>query len=153
MSVAPYVSSPEEVVRKMLDLAQLREGEVLYDLGCGDGRVVIVAARDYMAKAFGVEIREDLAATAREQLKKLDLEGRAQIIRGDLFEADLSKADVVTLYLTSSANEKLKPKLVRELRANSRVVSHDFSIAGWKPSEVCEEPHGHTIYLYRVGLC
>jgi len=151
MSVAPYVSSPEEVVRKMLDLARLREGEILYDLGCGDGRIVMIAAKDYMAKAFGVEIREDLAATAREQLKKHDLEGKAQIIRGDLFEVDLSKADVVTLYLTSSANEKLKPKLGRELRSNSRVVSHDFSIAGWKPSEVCEEPHGHTIYLYRIG--
>jgi len=153
MSVAPYVSSPEEVVRKMLDLAQLKEGEVLYDLGCGDGRIVVMAAKDYMANAFGVEIREDLAATAREQLEKLDLRGRAQITRGDLFEADLSKADVVTLYLTSSANEKLKPKLERELRPNSRVVSHDFSITGWKPSEVCEEPQGHTIYLYRIGLC
>jgi len=151
MSVAPYVSSPEEVVRKMLDLARLREGEILYDLGCGDGRIVIIAARDYMAKAFGVEIREDLTATSREQLRKNDLEGKAQIIQGNLFEVDLSKADVVTLYLTSSANEKLRPKLGRELRANSRVVSHDFSIAGWKPSEVCEEPHGHTIYLYRMG--
>jgi len=153
MSVAPYVSSPEEVVRKMLDIARLRRGEILYDLGCGDGRIVIMAAKDYMAKAFGVEIREDLAAAAREQLKKLDLEGKAQIIQGDLFEVDLSKADVVTLYLTSSANEKLKPKLGRELRPNSRVVSHDFSITGWKPSEVSEEPRGHTIYLYKVGLC
>lgn len=153
MSVAPYVSSPEEVVRKMLDLAQLREGEILYDLGCGDGRIVIIAAKDYIAKAFGVEIREDLAATACEQLEKLDLEGKAQIIRGNLFDVDLSKADVVTLYLTSSANEKLKPKLGREMRPNSRVVSHDFSIAGWKPSEVCEEPRGHTIYLYRIGSC
>lgn len=153
MSVAPYVSSPEEVVRKMLDLAQLREGEILYDLGCGDGRIVLIAAKDYMAKAFGVEIREDLAATAREQLKKLDLEGKAQIIQGNLFEVDLAKADVVTLYLTSSANEKLKPKLGRELRLNSRVVSHDFSVTGWKPSEVCEEPRGHAIYLYRIGSC
>jgi len=151
MSVAPYVSSPEEVVRKMLDMAQLRRGEVLYDLGCGDGRIVMIAARDYMARATGVELREDLSAAAREQLKRLDLEGRAQIIQGNLFEVDISKADVVTLYLTSSANERLKPKLAEELRPNSRVVSHDFSITGWKPSEVSEEPRGHTIYLYRVG--
>jgi predicted RNA methylase len=151
MSVAPYVSSPEEVVRKMLELAQLRKGEVLYDLGCGDGRIVVMAAKDYMVKAFGVEIREDLAAIAEEQLKKFGLEGRAKIIRGDLFEADLSNADVVTLYLTSSANEKLKPKLAKELKPDSRVVSHDFSIAGWRPAEICEEPHGHTIYLYKVG--
>lgn len=153
MSVAPYVSSPEEVVRKMLDTAQLKKGETLYDLGCGDGRIVVMAARDYMAKAFGVEIREDLVSTAREQLKRFNLEGRVQIIQGDLFEADLSKADVVTIYLTSSANEKLKHKLGRELRPSTRVVSHDFSIAGWKPTEISEEPHGHTIYLYVVGSC
>ena len=151
MSVAPYVSSPEEVVRKMLDMVQLRRGEVVYDLGCGDGRIVIMAARDYLANAFGVEIREDLAATAQEQLKKHGLEGKVQIIHGDFFEVDLSKANVVTLYLTTSANEKLKPKLERELRSDSRVISHDFMITGWKPVEVSEELSRHTLYLYKLS--
>jgi predicted RNA methylase len=151
MSVAPYVSSPDEVVRKMLDMVQLRKGEVLYDLGCGDGKIVVMAARDYLAKAFGVEIREDLAATAREQLRKYDLEERAQIIHGNFFEVDLCNANVITLYLTTSANEKLKPKFERELKSDSRVISHDFSITGWKPVEVSEELSGHTIYLYKVN--
>ncbi len=151
LSVAPFVSSPEEVVRKMLDMAQLRKGDVLFDLGCGDGRIVIMAAKDYSAKAFGVEIREDLVATARERVKSLELEREAQIIQADFFEIDLSRASVVTLYLTTSGNERLKPKLEKELRPYSRVVSHDFSITGWKPIEVSEEPHGHTIYLYRIG--
>ena len=153
MSCAPFVQTPVEVAKKMIQLASLGRGEMLFDLGAGDGRLVIMAAQETDASAVGVEIREDLAGTASEQLKKLYLGQKAQIIRGNLFDVDLSKADVVTLYLTSSANEKLRPKLGRELRPNSRVVSHDFSISGWKPSEVCEEPHGHTIYLYRIGSC
>lgn len=151
LSVAPYVSSCEDVVRKMLDMARLAKGEVLYDLGCGDGRIVMIAVRDYSAKAFGVEIREDLAEAARERLRKLGLEGRGRIIHGDLFQIDLSKADVVTLYLTPSGNEKLKPKLEKELRQEVRVASHDFSIPGWEPTETSRELPAHTVYLYRVG--
>jgi cyclopropane fatty-acyl-phospholipid synthase-like methyltransferase len=151
MSVAPFVASPEEVVRKMLDMAQLRQRDVLFDLGCGDGRVVVIAARDYSARAFGVEMREDLVTTAKAKIKEFNLEDRAEIIQGDFFEVNLSKADVVTLYLTTSANERLKPKLEKELRPNSRIVSHDFSIKDWKPIEISQEPHGHTIYLYKIG--
>ena len=151
MSVAPYVSSPEEVVRKMLDMAQLREGEVLFDLGCGDGRIVVMAARDYSAKAFGVEIREDLAAVAREQLRRTNLQTKAEIILGSLFDVDLSRADVVTLYLSKSGIDKLRPKLEKELRPNSRVISLDISITGWKPLEFSEKLK-HIIYLYKVGL-
>jgi len=150
MSVAPYVSSPEEVVRKMLDMTQLREGEVLFDLGCGDGGIVVMAARDYSAKAFGVEIREDLAAAAREQLKRTNLEGKAEIIQGSLFDVDLSRADVVTLYLSKSGIEKLRPKLERELRPNSRVSSIDIPITGWEPLQFSEELK-HIIYLYKLG--
>lgn len=133
-------------------MAQLRKGEVLFDLGCGDGRIVLMAARDYLARAIGVEIREDLAAAAREQLRKSNLGGRAEIIQGDFFDVNLSKANVVTLYLTTSANEKLKPKLERELRPDSRIVSHDFSMRDWKPQETSEKPHGHTIYVYKIGV-
>lgn len=151
LSVAPYVPSPENVIREMLDISRLKEGEVLYDLGCGDGGIVVIAARDYLAKAYGVEIRKDLVATARRQLNNYGLHGRAKIIRRDFFKVDLSKADVVTLYLTSIANDKLKPKLEKELRPNTRVVSHDFLIPGWQPSEVSNELRGHTIYLYRIA--
>lgn len=151
MSVAPYVSSPKEAVRKMLDMAQLRRGEVLYDLGCGDGRIVVIAARDYQAKAFGVEIREDVATAAQQQLKKFDLEEKARIIHRNLFDVDLSEADVVTLYLSLSGNEKLKPKLERELKTNARVVSLDIQIKGWTPIHTSEAPGKHIIYLYQVG--
>ncbi|MCJ7506034.1 class I SAM-dependent methyltransferase, partial [Candidatus Bathyarchaeota archaeon] len=98
MSVAPFVPSPAEVIRKMLDMAQPTEGEILYDLGCGDGRIVVIAARDYLAKTFGVEMREDLVAKAQEEIKKSNLEGKAEIIQANFFDVDLSKADVVTLY-------------------------------------------------------
>ncbi|MCJ7506288.1 class I SAM-dependent methyltransferase [Candidatus Bathyarchaeota archaeon] len=151
MSVAPYVSSPKEAVRKMLDMAQLRRGEVLYDLGCGDGRIVVIAARDYQAKAFGVEIREDVATAAQQQLKKFDLEEKARIIHRNLFDVDLSEADVVTLYLSLSGNEKLKPKLERELKTNARVVSLDIQIKSWTPIHTSEAPGKHIIYLYQVG--
>jgi len=150
MSVAPYVSSPKEAVCKMLDMAQLRRGEVLYDLGCGDGRIVVIAARDYQAKAFGVEIREDVATAAQQQLKKFDLEEKARIIHRNLFDVDLSKADVVTLYLSLSGNEKLKPKLERELKTNARVVSLDIQIKGWTPIHTSEAPGKHIIYLYKI---
>jgi len=151
MSVTPYVSSPEETIRKMLDMAQLRRGEVLYDLGCGDGRIVVIATRDYQAKAFGVEIEEGIATAAQQQLKKFNLEEKARIIHGNLFEIDLSEADVVVLYLSLSGNEKLKPKLERELRPNSRIVSLDIPIKGWTPLQISEAPGKHIVYLYKVG--
>jgi 16S rRNA A1518/A1519 N6-dimethyltransferase RsmA/KsgA/DIM1 with predicted DNA glycosylase/AP lyase activity len=151
MSVAPFVTSPEKVVRKMLDMAQLRQRDVLFDLGCGDGRIVVIATRDYSVKAFGVEMREDLVTTARERIKEFNLDGRAEIIQGDFFNVDVSKANVVTLYLTTRGNERLKLKFEKELRSNSRIVSHDFSIRGWKALEVSQEPQGHTIYLYKMG--
>jgi len=141
----------QEVVRKMLDMAQLRRGEALFDLGCGDGRIVVIAARDYQAKAFGVEIREDLATAAQQQLRKFHVEERARIVQGNMFDVDLSEADVVTLYLSLSGNEKLKPKLERELRTNARVVSLDIQIKGWTPIRTSEAPGKHIIYLYRVG--
>jgi precorrin-6B methylase 2 len=151
MSVAPFVPSPAEVIRKMLDMAHPAKGEILYDLGCGDGRIVMMAARDYLVKAVGVEIREDLASTAQGEIKKSNLEGKAEIIQANFFDVDLSKADVVALYLTTSGNEKLKPKFEKELRLGSRVVSHDFTIPGWTPIETSGELSGHTIYLYKVN--
>jgi cyclopropane fatty-acyl-phospholipid synthase-like methyltransferase len=151
VSIAPFVQTPLEVARKMLDLSQIRSGEVLYDLGCGDGRLIILAAKEIGAKATGIELREDLIERARTEIKRLNLEDRVNVIQGNFFDVPISDADVVTLYLTSSANERLRPKLEAELKPGARVISHDFKVPGWKPSAVYNELLGHTIYAYRIG--
>lgn len=156
MFVAPYVSSPLPVVRQMLTLAELRKGETFFDLGAGDGRSVIMAAQEFGAKAVGIELREDLAKRALSTIAELGIEDKAQILQADFFNIDLRSADVVFLYLTTSANEKVKPKLESELKLGARVVSHDYEILGWKPIKIdnfCENPRlgypSHTIYVYR----
>jgi ubiquinone/menaquinone biosynthesis C-methylase UbiE len=151
MSVAPFVQTPLEVAKKMLELSQLKADENLYDLGCGDGRLVILAAKDVGANSTGVDLREDLLERAKIEIIRLGLQGKARVILGNFFEVDISPANVVTLYLTSSANERLRPKLEKELKVGSRVVSHDFKVPGWKPSSVYDELLGHTIYTYRIG--
>jgi predicted RNA methylase len=151
MSIAPFVQTPLEVAKKMLDLSQIKPGQVLYDMGCGDGRLIILAAKDIGAKATGIELREDLVERAKTEIKRLNLEDKVKIIQGNFFDVNISDADVVTLYLTSSANERLRPKLEAELKLGSRVISHDFKIPGWKPSAVYDELLGHTIYSYRIG--
>jgi ubiquinone/menaquinone biosynthesis C-methylase UbiE len=151
VSIAPFVQTPVEVAKKMLEISQIRSGEVLYDLGCGDGRLIILAAKDLGARATGIELREDLIERARTEIKKLNLEDKVNVIQGNFFDVPISNADVVTLYLTSSANERLRPKLEAELKRGARVVSHDFKVPGWKPSAVYNELLGHTIYSYRIG--
>jgi len=154
--VAPFVATPMPVVRQMLILSELKAGETFYDLGAGDGRTVIMAAKEFGAKAVGVELREDLAKKALSSIFELGLERNVEILQSDIFKVDLAPADVVFLYLTTSANEKIKPKLESELRPGARVVSHDYEILGWKPSRIdnfCENPRlgypSHTIYVYR----
>jgi len=151
MSIAPFVQTPLEVAKKMLDLSQVKPGEVLYDLGCGDGRLIILAAKDIGAKSTGIELREDLVERARTEIKRLDLEDKVKVIQGNFFDVNISDANVITLYLTSSANERLRPKLEAELKPGARVVSHDFKVPGWKPVGVYDELLGHTIYTYRIG--
>jgi len=151
LSIAPFVQTPLEVAKKMLDLSQVKPGEVLYDLGCGDGRLIILAAKDIGANSTGIELREDLVERAKTEIKRLNLESRVRVIQGNFFDVNISDADVVTLYLTSSANERLRPKLEAELRQGARVISHDFKVPGWKPSAVYNELLGHTIYTYRIG--
>lgn len=155
MYIAPYVASPHLVVRQMLALSELRPGETVYDLGCGDGRVVIMAAQEFGANAVGVELRDDLVKKAHGKVSELGLDERVEIVQRDLFEVDLRRADVVTLYLTTSANEKVRPKLESELRHGTRIVSHDYEVLGWKPFKIdnfCENPRlgypSHTIYVY-----
>ncbi len=154
--IAPYVPSPPSVIRQMLVLAGLKCGEVFFDLGAGDGRSVIMAAKDFGARAVGVELREDLVKRALGSVYECNLQNSITIVNSDMFNIDLSSADVVFLYLTTSANEKVKPKLEAELKNGARVVSHDYEIVGWKPIKVdnfCENPKlgypSHTLYLYR----
>lgn len=156
MFIAPFVATPLPVVKQMLTLAQLKPGEIIYDLGCGDGRVVIMAAQEFGARGIGVEMREDLVKQALSKVSELGLDGRVKIVQSDMFKVDLAQADVVTLYLTTSANDKVKPKLESELKLGTRVVSHDYEILGWRPVKVdnfCENPRlgypSHTIYVYK----
>ena len=156
MFIAPFVATPLPVVKHMLTIADLKPGEIVYDLGCGDGRVVIMAAQEFGARALGVEMREDLAKQAMGKISELALEDRVKIVHSDIFKIDISQADVVTLYLTTSANDKVKPKLEAELKPGARVVSHDYEVLGWRPIKIdnfCENPRlgypSHTIYVYR----
>jgi precorrin-6B methylase 2 len=150
-SLAPYVPSPQQIVDKMLEAAQLKPNEVLYDLGCGDGRILITAVQRYHAKAVGVEISDSLVKSVNETLKRLNLQDQVRIIHGNLLHVNLEPADVVTIYLETGSNDILRPNLERDLRAGARVVSHDFMVPGWKASRVetmdaFKRPH--TIYVY-----
>ena len=156
MYIAPYVPSPPQVIRHMLVLAELRPQDVFFDLGAGDGRSVVMAAKGFGARAVGVELREDLVKKALSTVYEEGLQDKVTIVNSDMFNVDLTSADVVFLYLTTSANEKIRPKLETELKKGVRVVSHDYEIVGWKPVKVdnfCENPKlgypSHTIYLYK----
>jgi cyclopropane fatty-acyl-phospholipid synthase-like methyltransferase len=148
MAYVPFIASPPEVVKRMLEMARVGSKDVIYDLGSGDGRILIAAVEEFgVQRAVGVEAREDLAKTSQEEVKRRGLEEKITIIHGDMHRIPISEADVVTLFLTTSANERLKPKLEKELRDGVRVVSHDYEILGWKPVKV-ESLGQHTIYLY-----
>jgi ubiquinone/menaquinone biosynthesis C-methylase UbiE len=153
-NLAPYVVAPEHAVDKMLEMANLKPGETLYDLGCGDGRIIIAAAKRYKAKAVGVEISEHLARAAVENARKAGVQNQVKVIHQDFMRTDLSDANVVTLYLATTANDTLRPNLERYLRPMTRVVSYDYPIPGWKAIET-KENQGHSgvthmIYLYEV---
>lgn len=154
-SLAPYVNSPQEVVHRMLELAQVKAGETVYDLGSGDGRVLIVAASRFRAKAVGVEISERLVKSSVESLKRAGLEDLARVIHADLMEVDLSPADVVVIYLLRDSNDMLRPRLEKSLKPGARVVSHDYEIRGWKPSTVERMDalkREHAIYVYTAPV-
>ena len=152
MSRVPLLSSPPEVVKRMLEVAEARPGDVVCDLGCGDGRILIVAVEDFKAKeAVGYEIREDVYKNALEEVARTNLQDKIRIINGDFLEADLSRASVITVYLNSLANEKLRLKLEREMSPGTRVVSHDYPMPDWQPlreDTFQEDDNIHTIYLY-----
>ena len=153
-TLAPAFPTPQVLVDRMLALAQVRPGEMVYDLGCGDGRIVITAAQKFHARAVGIEIRRDIYETTLGRVRSLGLADQVQIVHGNALKTDLSSADVVTLYLLTSSNEKLKPILTRDLRPTSRVVSHDFEIRGWKPAvteKMMVEGRPHMVYVYKIS--
>jgi SAM-dependent methyltransferase len=153
-SLAPYVVSPQQIVDRMLELADIRPGETLYDLGSGDGRVLISAVQRYHAKAVGIEISETLVKSTSERIQRMGLANDARVIQGDLLQIDLSPADIVTIYLATDSNEILRPNLEKYLRPGARVVSHDYVVPGWKPKFVDKdlpEARGHVIYLYQIA--
>jgi len=148
-SDVPFVESPQPVVDKMLELAGVDETDTVYDLGSGDGRIPITAAREYGARGVGIEIKPDLVERARENAKEAGVSGRVEFRRGDLFEADISDATVVTMYLLPSVNLELRPKLFRELEPGTRIVSHDFDMDEWEPDTTWESG-GDTVYRWTV---
>ncbi len=152
-SLAPFVPSPQPIVDRMLAAADLKPGETLFDLGCGDGRVLVTAAQKFHAKAIGIELSPKLVEAANEQIKALHLEDQVKVIQGDLMEANLSSADVVTIYLLTHSNDMLRPNLEKYLKRGARVVSHDFQVRGWKPVRVEKLEvyrRTHSIYVYEM---
>ena len=146
-----YVPTPKDIVRQMLQLASLRRGETLFDLGAGDGRIIIEAVRRFGARAIGVEIDPERITRIKERLNATKTQ--AQLIEANLFHVDLSSADVIAFYLSDSANAKLAPKLKNELKAGARVVSLDYTLPGWVPERELEvNTSGITrkLYLYRI---
>jgi len=150
--LAPFVPTPEDVVDLMLGIANVNKYDRVYDLGSGDGRIVITAAQKYQAEAVGVEIDDDLYKKSMARIAELGLQRRAKILHMNMYKVDLKPATVVTLYLLTSVNERLKPLLERDLRSGARVVTHDFKIPGWDEAKsqkvTADTGITHTVYLY-----
>jgi SAM-dependent methyltransferase len=153
--IVPFVPTPQEVVERMLELAQVKKGDVVYDLGSGDGRIVITAAKKYGVKAVGFEIDRDLLRQSRENIRKEGVGQLAEIREQDILTVDLSPASVVTMYLLPDVNLSLRPNVWRELKPGSRVVSHDFDMGDWKAqkTEAIKDKSGwdHTLYLWVIS--
>ena len=152
--LAPYYPTPETIVDKMLQLGGLRAGEKMYDLGSGDGRIVIQAAKKYHAEAIGVEFDRDLVKQSEAKIRKLNLQGSAHIVHGDIFDQNYGSADLVTVYLLPTSNDKVRPLLEKQLKKGARVVAHDFEFSGWTPikTETIDddgEGRSHTLFLYQ----
>src|SRR4026208_937565 len=143
--IVPFVPSPQEVVDKMVELASVKKGDVVYDMGSGDGRIVIAAAKKG-ARAVGFEIDGDLVKQSRDNIRKAGVQELAEIRQQDILTVDLSAASVVTMYLLPDVNLKLKPNLLSQLKPGSRVVSHSFDMGDWKPDK-SERVAGRTLHI------
>ena len=144
-----YVPTPEAVVEAMLQVANVGKNDIVYDLGCGDGRIPVTAAKKYGATGVGIDIDPQRIKEAKENVAKNNVGDRVKIVQGDLFEQDLSQATVVTLYLLPSLNVKLMPKLMKELKPGTRVVSHAFDMGDWKPEKELDV-EGRKVYYWTI---
>ena len=153
-SLAPYVPTPYDVVNRMLELAEVTRDDVVYDLGCGDGRIVITAAERFGARGVGIDYDPECIAEANANAARRGVQDLVTFIRQDAMEADVSEATVVTLYLLSSSNRKLRPILTRQLRPGARIVSHAFRMGDWRPdvTREFEDERGtrRTLHLWRA---
>jgi len=157
----PFVPTPIEVVDKMLELAEVKKADVVYDLGSGDGRIVIRAAKKYGVRAVGIEMDRLLLDKARQDAKAAGVSHLVEFRAEDAMKTDLSKATVITLYMLPWFNEAMKPSFQKQLKPGARIVAHDFGIEGWEPdktkklAEIEIKPgglrHQHTLYLWRIG--
>jgi len=145
----PYVPSPNEVVDEMLKAVNLKSSDVVYDLGCGDGRIVITAAQKFGTRGVGVDIDPQRIKEAEENAKKANVTNKVRFVQKDLFNQDLSEASVVTLYLLPDFNMRLRPKLLRELKVGSRIVSHSFDMGDWQPDKTLKVDY-RTVYMWTV---
>jgi hypothetical protein len=148
-----YYPTPPETVDEMLRMAKIEKGDVLYDLGSGDGRIPIAAASQYGIRAVGIEIDPKLVTEAEQKARQANVSGLVRFRNEDMFRVDVSEATVVTLYLSEKLNVLLRPKLLRELRPGSRILSHDFRMGDWKPEQTVRVPWGklyRTVYLWTV---
>jgi SAM-dependent methyltransferase len=146
---APYIPSPIEVVEAMLKLANVHANDVVYDLGCGDGRIVVMAAQKYGATGVGVEIDSELVRDARARAAKFGVSEKVRFLEADLFETDFSAASVVTMYLLPKTVDRLKPKLLADLKPGSRIISFAFPFSDWPPLKT-EEVNSRRLYLWVV---
>lgn len=152
--LAPYFPTPPSIVERMLKLGELKAGETMFDLGSGDGRIVLMAAKKFGAKAAGVEIDEALVRQSSAEIRRQGLDKTARIIGGDVLAQDYSSADLITVYLLPASNIKVRPLLEKQLKKGTRIVAHDFEVEGWTPEKVVSveddgEGRSHTLYLYR----
>lgn len=145
----PYVPTPQPVVEEMLKLGGVKTGDVLYDLGSGDGRIVITAAKKYGIQGVGFDLNPERIKEANENARTAGVTDRVTFKLQDLFQADISKATVVTMYLLQSVNLKLKPRLLKELKPGTRLVSHDFDMGEWAPEKTVEVD-GHKLYFWTI---
>ena len=152
--IVPYVPTPQEVVDRMLDLAQVKKGDVVYDLGSGDGRIVVTAAKKYGVKAIGFEIDPQRIKESHENIKKAGVEHLVEIRQQDIRTVDLSPANVLTMYLLPEVNLMIRPNIWKQMKPGSRIVSHDFDMADWKPlkTEYIKDSSNwdHTLYLWQI---
>ena len=148
-SDVPYVPTSKKVVNRMLEMAEVDSNDVVYDLGSGDGRIVIQAAKRYRARGVGIEIDPDLVRKARQNAKEAGVSNLVEFRQADLFKTDFSEATVVTMYLLPSVNKKLRPQLFEQLKPGTPIVSHDFDMGAWEPEQTVDLDND-TVYRWTI---